>query len=236
MTGRVEGKVALVTGAARGQGRSHALTLARSGADIIAVDIAAQIDTVAYPLSTPDDLAETVKQIEELDRRVIGVRADVRSQAQLDAAVSRGLAEKPAFGTPTLQTMPAVEETLTMEPPPAFFMDGMTVFMPWKWACWLTTQTLKYSFSLKSTMSTIGPRTPALFTRIVTVPNSRSASWITRCHSASEVTSRLMNRALSLSSLAISSPRSSSTSVRTTFAPRRRTAARAPHPSPERRR
>ena len=130
MTGRVEGKVALVTGAARGQGRSHALTLARSGADIIAVDIAAQIDTVAYPLSTPDDLAETVKQIEELDRRVIGVRADVRSQAQLDAAVSRGLAEQPAFGTPTMQTMPAVEETLTMEPPPAFFMDGMTVFMP----------------------------------------------------------------------------------------------------------
>jgi NAD(P)-dependent dehydrogenase (short-subunit alcohol dehydrogenase family) len=64
----LEGKVALVTGAARGQGRAHALTLARNGADIIAVDIADQIGTVPYPMSTPDDLAETAKGIEELDR------------------------------------------------------------------------------------------------------------------------------------------------------------------------
>jgi SDR family mycofactocin-dependent oxidoreductase len=92
-SGILSGKVALVTGAGRGQGRAHALTLARNGADIIAVDIAAQIDSVPYPLSTPDDLAETVKRIEELDRRVIGVQADVRSQEQLDAAVSRALAE-----------------------------------------------------------------------------------------------------------------------------------------------
>lgn len=54
----LEGKAALVTGAARGQGRAHALTLARNGADIIAVDIAGQIDTVPYPMGTPDDLAE----------------------------------------------------------------------------------------------------------------------------------------------------------------------------------
>src|SRR5258708_40288077 len=86
MTGRVEGKVALVTGAARGQGRAHALTLARNGADIIAVDIAAQIDTVAYPLSTPDDLAETVKEIEELDRRGGGVQAAGRPPGQAQPA------------------------------------------------------------------------------------------------------------------------------------------------------
>src|SRR5882757_5631432 len=64
MTGRVEGKVAFITGAARGQGRSHAVTLAREGADIIAVDIAAQIGTVPYPMATPEDLAQTVKEVE----------------------------------------------------------------------------------------------------------------------------------------------------------------------------
>jgi NAD(P)-dependent dehydrogenase (short-subunit alcohol dehydrogenase family) len=58
--GLLEGKVAFMTGAARGQGRSHALTLAREGADIIAVDICAQAETVPYPMATPDDLAGTV--------------------------------------------------------------------------------------------------------------------------------------------------------------------------------
>jgi SDR family mycofactocin-dependent oxidoreductase len=92
-SGILSGKVALVTGAGRGQGRAHALTLARNGADIIALDIAAQVDTVPYPMATAEDLAETVRQVEELDRRVAGAQADVRSQEQLDAAVSRGLAE-----------------------------------------------------------------------------------------------------------------------------------------------
>lgn len=91
--GRLDGKVALVTGAARGQGRAHALTLAREGADIVATDIADQIGTVQYPMSIPDDLAETVAKVEELDRRVLGIQADVREQAQLDEAVSRGVAE-----------------------------------------------------------------------------------------------------------------------------------------------
>jgi SDR family mycofactocin-dependent oxidoreductase len=89
----LEGKVALVTGAARGQGRAHALTLARNGADIIAVDIADQINTIPYSMGTPDDLAGTAKSVEDLDRRVITVQADVRSQEQIDQAVSRGLAE-----------------------------------------------------------------------------------------------------------------------------------------------
>ena len=68
MTGRVAGKVALITGAARGQGRSHALRLAAEGADIIALDICRQIESVPYPLSTPEDLEETARQVKELGR------------------------------------------------------------------------------------------------------------------------------------------------------------------------
>jgi SDR family mycofactocin-dependent oxidoreductase len=91
--GRVEGKVAFVTGAARGQGRSHALRLAQEGADIIAVDIASQIDSVPYAMSTPDDLDETVRQIEALDRRIVAVKADVRDVVALQAAVDEGVAQ-----------------------------------------------------------------------------------------------------------------------------------------------
>ena len=69
--GKLDGKVAFITGAARGQGRSHALRLAEEGAAIIAVDICRQLDTVLYPMSTPDDLAETVKQVEALDRKSV---------------------------------------------------------------------------------------------------------------------------------------------------------------------
>ena len=91
--GRVEGKVALITGAARGQGRSHALRLASEGAQIIAVDLCQQIDSVPYPLATEDDLQQTAKLIEELDQRVVATQADVRDSAQLDAAVQMGLSE-----------------------------------------------------------------------------------------------------------------------------------------------
>jgi SDR family mycofactocin-dependent oxidoreductase len=93
MTGRVEGKVAFITGAARGQGRAHALTLAREGADIVAVDIVDQIRTVPYEMARPEDLAETVKQVEALDRRALPIQADVRSVEQLSAAVDQTLAE-----------------------------------------------------------------------------------------------------------------------------------------------
>ena len=71
MAGRVAGKVAFITGAGRGQGRSHAVRLAEEGADIIAVDICADYPTVGYPMSTPEDLAQTVKDVEALDRRII---------------------------------------------------------------------------------------------------------------------------------------------------------------------
>ncbi|MFG1922388.1 mycofactocin-coupled SDR family oxidoreductase [Cryptosporangium sp. NPDC048952] len=91
--GQLEGKVAFITGAARGQGRSHALTLAREGADIIAIDIAAQADTVPYPMATPDDLAQTVKEVEALDRRIIASQVDIRDLAALTAAVDQGVAE-----------------------------------------------------------------------------------------------------------------------------------------------
>jgi SDR family mycofactocin-dependent oxidoreductase len=91
--GRVEGKVAFVTGAARGQGRSHALRLAQEGADIIAIDITGQIDSVPYPMSEPADLDETVRQIEALDRRIVATKADVRDFDQVKAAVDDGVAQ-----------------------------------------------------------------------------------------------------------------------------------------------
>ena len=91
--GQLEGKVAFITGAARGQGRSHAVRLAQEGADIIAVDLCAQVDTVGYPLATADDLAETVRQVEALDRRIIAGQADVRDSAALKSAVDEGVAQ-----------------------------------------------------------------------------------------------------------------------------------------------
>ena len=95
MAGRMQGKVAFITGAARGQGRAHALRLAEEGADIVAVDICADIDTVTpyYPLATEEELAETVRQVEALDRRIVARRADVRDLGGLQAAFDEGLAE-----------------------------------------------------------------------------------------------------------------------------------------------
>lgn len=91
--GRVQGKVAFITGAARGQGRSHAVRLAEEGADIIAVDLCENIDSMGYPMATPEDLDETVRLVEKLGRRIVPVKADVREAAQLRAAVERGIAE-----------------------------------------------------------------------------------------------------------------------------------------------
>jgi SDR family mycofactocin-dependent oxidoreductase len=91
--GRVQGKVAFITGAARGQGRSHAVRLAEEGADIIAVDLCRDFETVGYPMATPDDLKETARLVERLDRRIVAVEADVRDRSQLQAAIERGIAE-----------------------------------------------------------------------------------------------------------------------------------------------
>ena len=92
-TGRVRGKVAFITGAARGQGRSHAVTLAREGADIVALDIADQIDSVPYPMATLEDLNETVRLVEAEDRRCLPVVADVRDIHAMDGAVKQTMAE-----------------------------------------------------------------------------------------------------------------------------------------------
>jgi len=91
--GRVEGKVAFISGSARGQGRSHALKLAAEGADIIGIDICAQIAGVPYPMSTPEDLAETVRGVEALGRRMVARHADVRDFTQVKEAVDEGVAE-----------------------------------------------------------------------------------------------------------------------------------------------
>jgi len=93
MAGKVEGKVAFITGAARGQGRSHAIKLAQEGADIIAVDVCKQLDGVEIAMSTPADLAETVRQVEKLGRRIIATEADVRDFDAMQAIVDDGVKE-----------------------------------------------------------------------------------------------------------------------------------------------
>lgn len=90
--GLLDGKVAFITGAARAQGRSHAVRLAEEGADIIALDICAPAAKVGYPTATPDDLDETVRQVEALGRKIVARVGDVRSQADLDGAVADGVA------------------------------------------------------------------------------------------------------------------------------------------------
>ena len=91
----LEGKVVMVTGAARGQGRAHAVTCARAGADVIALDTDRQTPSVPYSLATAADLAETAQLVESLERQVVALSADVRSQTALDEAVLAGLE---AFG------------------------------------------------------------------------------------------------------------------------------------------
>ncbi|KRE22960.1 mycofactocin-coupled SDR family oxidoreductase [Agromyces sp. Soil535] len=91
--GRVDGKVAFITGAARGQGRSHAMRLAEEGADIIAIDICEPVPSNNIPPATEEDLAETVRQVEALDRRIVATKADVRDFDALKAAVDAGVAE-----------------------------------------------------------------------------------------------------------------------------------------------
>jgi SDR family mycofactocin-dependent oxidoreductase len=93
VAGRLEGKVALVSGAARGQGRSHAVRLAQEGADVVAFDVCRQLDSVPYPLAAPEDLAETVKLVEDLDRRIVAREADVRDAAAVQAVVDEGVRE-----------------------------------------------------------------------------------------------------------------------------------------------
>jgi SDR family mycofactocin-dependent oxidoreductase len=91
--GRVQGKVAFVTGAARGQGRSHAVRLAEEGADIIAVDRCEDFETVGYPMATPEDLEETAQYVEKTGQRVVTAKVDVSDAGKLKSALENGIAE-----------------------------------------------------------------------------------------------------------------------------------------------
>ena len=91
--GRLTGKVAFVTGAARGQGRAHAVRLAQEGADLIICDICAELDTTSYPGAAPDELAETATLIEKEGRRVVARQVDVRDFDALQSLVHEGVAE-----------------------------------------------------------------------------------------------------------------------------------------------
>jgi (+)-trans-carveol dehydrogenase len=91
--GKLDGRVAVISGAARGQGRSHAIRLAEEGADIIAFDICRQINSVPYPMATEADLQETVSLVEKMDRRIYARSADVRDPVQVQAVIDEGVAE-----------------------------------------------------------------------------------------------------------------------------------------------
>ncbi len=91
--GKLDGKVAFITGIARGQGRSHAIRLAQEGADIIGVDICETFDSMNYPLATPEDLAQTVKEVEAEGRRIIARKGDVRIKSDLEALLADGVKE-----------------------------------------------------------------------------------------------------------------------------------------------
>ena len=91
--GVLEGKVAFISGGARGQGRSHAIKMAAEGADIITFDICESFDTVANPGPTEEDLAQTVKEVEALGRRIVAQRADARDQAAVQAVFDQGVSE-----------------------------------------------------------------------------------------------------------------------------------------------
>lgn len=91
--GSLSGRVAFITGAARGQGRAHAVKLASEGADIIAVDLCDQIASVPYPMATPGDLAATVKLVEDTGARIVALQADVRDRASLKTALATGVDE-----------------------------------------------------------------------------------------------------------------------------------------------
>jgi SDR family mycofactocin-dependent oxidoreductase len=122
--GRVAGKVALISGAARGQGRSHARTLAAEGADIIAVDICADIDTNEYPLARLEDLDETGRLVEKEGQRAYTEIADVRDRAALSAAIDRGVIE---FGRLDIVVANAGICPLTAGLPPQAFVDAVDV-------------------------------------------------------------------------------------------------------------
>ncbi|MER7684912.1 mycofactocin-coupled SDR family oxidoreductase [Streptomyces sp. NPDC097610] len=132
MAGRLTGKVAFITGAARGQGRAHAVRMAREGADILALDLAGPLDGVPYESATPEDLAETAAQVEKLDRRILTYCGDVRDLEGMKAFVESGVAE---FGRLDIAvanagiTIPAAWDEAT----PKMFQDHMDINVTGVW-------------------------------------------------------------------------------------------------------
>ena len=118
--GRVRGKVAFVTWAARGQGRSHAVRLAEEGADIIAVDLCCDIDTIGYAMAAPEDLDETARLVEKTGQAAVTARADVRDATQLRDALDTGLAE---FGRLDIVVAQAGVAGMKGEPPMQAWCD-----------------------------------------------------------------------------------------------------------------
>jgi len=123
-----EGKVAFITGAARGQGRSHAVRFAEEGADIIAFDLCAQMDSVGYPMSSPEDLDETVNLVEKTGRRIVAEQGDVRDFAWLQAAVANGVAElgRLDFVLANAGILPAIGDS---SPKVEAFVDAVDVLL-----------------------------------------------------------------------------------------------------------
>jgi len=123
-----EGKVAFITGAARGQGRSHAVRFAEEGADIIAFDLCAQMDSVGYPMSSPEDLDETVNLVEKTGRRIVAEQGDVRDFARLQAAVANGVAElgRLDFVLANAGILPAIGDS---SPKVEAFVDAVDVLL-----------------------------------------------------------------------------------------------------------
>jgi SDR family mycofactocin-dependent oxidoreductase len=128
MAGQFEGKVAFITGAARGQGRSHAVRFAEEGADIIAFDLCEQMRTVPYPMSSPEDLDETVNLVEKTGRRIVAEQGDVRDFKRLQAAVANGVAEfgRIDFVLANAGILPATDEDLNDV---ACYVDGIDVLL-----------------------------------------------------------------------------------------------------------
>lgn len=136
---RLEGKVAFITGIGRGQGRSHAVRLAAEGADIIGVDICADFDSVAYPMSTKEDLDETVRQVEALGHAIVARVADVRDRPALQTVVDEGVARfgRLDFAVANAGISPGHFRLTTAEEDKQAWDDGIGVMLT---GAWNTTQ------------------------------------------------------------------------------------------------
>jgi SDR family mycofactocin-dependent oxidoreductase len=125
MAGRLEGKIAFITGAGRGQGRSHAVTLAGEGADIIALDICHDIESNPYPMSTPEDLSETQRLVKDLGRRVVAIQADVRERNEMRESL--GSAVRELGGLDIVVANAGIVPMAMGDPDPLDFVDAVDV-------------------------------------------------------------------------------------------------------------